>query len=206
VRGIRTRSTVLPSGGSRLQSSPGGRNRTKSPPTVFRNSKCWNSVGTFRGATPQDPGYVNLHFGLPDNQTQAGKRKYKGVPGWPYKDPSNFVTGLDWMLKNPGKFTDIWYCLSLQKDKGTNKRGNPKAVRLKANAIGLKAIWVDIDIKDDPKCYQTQDEALKAILEFQRANMLPEPSAIVFSGGEFMSTGSARRRYYRMSGISLLTA
>jgi len=150
----------------------------------------WNAISVFMAnvvpwpGSPTDPGYVNLHFGLPDDHSSVGtKKKYKGVPGWPYKDPSNFVTRLDRMLKNPGKFTDIWYCLSLQKDKGTNKRGDPKAIRLKANAIGLKAIWVDIDIKDDPKCYQTQAEALKAILDFQRANLLPEPSAIVFSGG-----------------------
>jgi P4 family phage/plasmid primase-like protien len=149
----------------------------------------WNAVSAFMAkvvpwpGTPQDPGWVNLHFGLPN--PMPGSKKYAGVPGWPFKDPEQFVSRVGWMVQSTkAKFTDIWYCMSLQKEAGKNKRGNPKAIRNKPNAVALKSVWVDIDIDaNDTKKYPTIEEGLKAILGFAQVNLLPAPSAIVYSGG-----------------------
>jgi hypothetical protein len=145
-----------------------------------------NAVSAFMAAAVpwpravEDPGWVNLHYSYPSREDPKVLEK-KG--GWPKKDITSFIGSVSYALRTPSRYKDIWYCTSLQSEAGTNTKGKPKAVRKKLNALGLKAIWIDIDVDDDPKHYHTIDEALRAVLEFQVKVELPQPSAVVFSGG-----------------------
>lgn len=131
-------------------------------------------------ASQHDAGWVNLHFSFPDQKDPKVLIK-KG--GWPMRSIEGFIQRVTFALTRATQFKDLWYCTSLQSEAGTNTKGKPKAVRKKANATGLKAIWADIDVSDDPHHYHTIEEALRAILEFQTKVGLPAPSAIVYSGG-----------------------
>jgi hypothetical protein len=57
----------------------------------------------------------------------------------------------------PPELTSLcWFCTSLQSTMKNNTRGKPKAVRLGANALKVKAIWADMDLgPNDPKKYPT---------------------------------------------------
>src|SRR5215831_6820429 len=78
---------------------------------------------------------------------------------------------------------DIYFCLSLQSATRTNKRGRVAAARSQKNALALKALWLDIDVKDPPRGYANLVEALDALRAFRDSVKLPPPSALVFSGG-----------------------
>lgn len=81
---------------------------------------------------------------------------------------------------------DIYVCLSGQKEanRKTSRRGHEyvEAVRSQANVVSLKALWLDIDVKDK-KGYPTQKEAVEALADFLKKTGLPKPSMIVTSGG-----------------------
>jgi predicted P-loop ATPase len=49
--------------------------------------------------------------------------------------------------------------------------------------ISLRAIWIDIDVKDDPQHYKNIEEAWAAATKFRGDNKLPQFSAAVKSGG-----------------------
>jgi len=80
-----------------------------------------------------------------------------------------------------------WYCTSQQSACGETKAGKPKAIRLHQNAKLLKAIWADIDVGNKPetplKNYETIEDAWAAFVAFRAEAGLPQPSAIVKSGG-----------------------
>ncbi len=141
----------------------------------------WQETKTFLSkivAWPgDDPGFVNLHYSMPNRD--GGKDI---VTGKPFTDIDQFVSFASWALRS-GHIREQWFCTSLQSTAGETLGGKPKAIRLHQNAKLLKAIWVDIDVKDDPKNYATIEEAWSAFSEFRRATDLPEPSAVVRSGG-----------------------
>lgn len=148
----------------------------------------WNAVSAFMAnvvawpASPQDAGHVNLHYSMTNPRPTPGKPLIKGM-GWPFKTVDELVGRASW-LNTTSNMKDAWFCTSLQEKAALNSKGKPKAVRLAANALAVKSIWVDIDVgPDDPKKYATVEEALAAILLFQKTVGLPPPSAIVFSGG-----------------------
>jgi hypothetical protein len=132
--------------------------------------------------SPEDPGYVNLHYSSVDRDNPNGPLR-KGS-GWPFRDLGSFVSRAVW-INTTAQFKDVWYCLSLQSQTRPNPWAptKPKAHRLAANALKVKSIWIDVDVGDDPKKYGTVEEALKAVLLFQKTAGLPTPSAIVYSGG-----------------------
>ncbi len=152
----------------------------------------WNAVSAFMAnvvawpGSSQDPGFCNLHYSMPSRTPTPERPLAKGM-GWPFKDVTKFVERAAWINTVPAKFKDVWFCTSLQSKAGTNTQGKPKAIRLAANAVNVKALWVDIDVGPaepgkKPK-YETIEIALRAILAFQVAVGLPAPSAIVYSGG-----------------------
>jgi len=57
-----------------------------------------------------------------------------------------------------------------------------KAVRNATNALLLKAIWLDVDVKSPPKGYASIKEAVQAIAKFIKAAGLPPASALICSG------------------------
>ena len=61
--------------------------------------------------------------------------------------------------------TDIWFCTSLPAKKSLKKNGKDRAERKSDDALKLKAIWIDCDVKaNDNKHYGTDKEALTALL------------------------------------------
>jgi hypothetical protein len=149
----------------------------------------WNAVSAFMAnvvpwpGTPQDPGYVNLHYSMPNPRPTPKKPLLKGM-GWPFRDLQKLIERAGRINTNPTKFKDVWFCTSTQSQAGKNKRGNPKAIRLAQNALFQKSIWIDIDVDpDDPKKYATKEKALGEVLKFAKTVGLPTPSSIVFSGG-----------------------
>src|SRR5216683_201035 len=99
---------------------------------------------------------------------------------------NSFMDSVQWRLTHPESTASMWFCLSLQKHthEVLNKHGKVKAQRNVKDAVGLKSIWIDIDIKpNNPKCYPDINTALLAFEAFRVRNGLPDPSAIVRSGG-----------------------
>jgi hypothetical protein len=125
-----------------------------------------------------EPGFINLHWLIP----APGDPNALIWIGKPTRTVEEFLSLLKWVLSRPTT-RDVYFCLSLQSQTGKNSRGNLKAVRNKENALLLKAIWLDIDVKSPPKGYATLEEALNALMEFVNVFGLPPPSALVGSGG-----------------------
>jgi hypothetical protein len=149
----------------------------------------WNAISAFMGAVvawpgPSDPGYINLQYSYKDKTTPDGKRagKYPVSPGKPFTELDKLLSHAGWI--NTIDFNkDVWFCTSRQARQGLTRNGKPKAIRSARDALFQKSIWIDIDVgPDDPKKYATVEEALAAILLFQKTVKLPPPSAIVFSG------------------------
>ena len=150
----------------------------------------WNAVSAFMGAvvpwpaSPQDDGWVNLHWSFPDKTSTAVPKTNVLRGGKPYKAIADFIKDLAWRLQRPEGFKDMFFCTSMQRDHKTSPNGTRRAAKSGAAALALKSIWVDIDVKaGDPRHYHTEAEALKAILLFAKTVGLPDPSAIVRSGG-----------------------
>lgn len=147
----------------------------------------WNAVQTLMAAvvpwpaSPNDDGWVNIHWAFTDKDGTRTPPK----AGRAFKDISDFMGFVAWALPRPERVKDMYFCTSLQKDtKGLNKQGKPKAAKSGAAALALRSIWIDLDVKEnDPKCYGSEAEALKAVFKFAMKVGLPQPSAIVRSGG-----------------------
>lgn len=130
-----------------------------------------------------EPGYVNLQHSYVDRKTPDGKKngKWPVAAGKPFRDVADLVQRAAWM-NTTTQFKDQWFCLSLQSQvkPDPHNAGKLKAVRASANALKLKALWIDIDVK--PNQYATLADALKALFEFIAKVGLPPPSALVSSG------------------------
>lgn len=152
---------------------------TSHTPTV---TEFMSAVAAWPG--PNEPGYVNLHYSLV-NPKGANLPLLKGL-GWPFRKVNDFVQRAAW-INTTSNFKDVWFCTSLQSQMKQNSKGKPKAVRFAANAIGVKSIWIDVDVGPSepgkkPK-YPDIPAALKAVVTFVKSVGLPQPSAIVYSGG-----------------------
>jgi len=151
----------------------------------------WNASQAFMAhvvpwpTSPQDVGYVNLHFSSVDRKDAT--KLYKGG-GWPFRSVEQFITRAKWVTTTT-QFKDVWFCTSLQRLTKPNTRNpaKPHAHRLAANAVSLKAIWIDLDVnrpgETNPKKYASLEEALKTIFQFRSRVGLPAFSALVSSGG-----------------------
>jgi hypothetical protein len=135
-------------------------------------------------AWPQDeePGYINCHWTSPNhsNPAQTGRNFYWS--GKPFRTLDQFLNTAAWALNKPN-IKDIYYCLSTQKATGLTKGGRVRPERKHDNALWLKALWLDIDIKDPPKGYASIDKALAALQAFIAHCGLPPATALVASGG-----------------------
>src|SRR5258708_16406955 len=97
--------------------------------------------------------------------------------GTPCKDVDQFqqavFSAMQW--RNP---PDVYMCLSRQRDtKPPNKDGRIRAAKSQENALGLKCVWLDLDIKD--KSYKTPKEATAALRDFLTSYMPPQPPPLV---------------------------
>lgn len=130
---------------------------------------------------PSGPGWVNAHyrFTAPD-----GKPRWYGEP---FKEPADFIHRAQMLAMDPRK-CDIYYCTTVQReaeDRLAKKTGRvfKVAKRDASNATLVKAIWLDVDVKDPPKGYSTLKEAKKAVFNFCDQAGIPLPTAFVHSGG-----------------------
>jgi hypothetical protein len=105
------------------------------------------------------PGYINLHY--PSNNP-----KLKSMPGKPFTNVNDFMNYVDFAVRT---FDAVYFCLSTQSQTQTYKNGKLGAVRRTENAIALKSIWLDVDVKNDPKNYKSLSEALNALTKFTQA-------------------------------------
>lgn len=125
------------------------------------------------------PGYINLHYTFWNGGEPPIKAPWAGVPT---RTVEEFMKALK-RVREQKSTRDIYLCLSLQSQTRLNKRGRVVAARSTLNALALKAIWLDIDVKEPPKGYATIDDATNALNDFCKAMDLPPPNALVFSGG-----------------------
>lgn len=123
------------------------------------------------------PGYVNLHYTMA--REDGGKPFWSGLPT---RTVDALISRAGWAVRQPF-IRDIYFCTSLQSDMRTDKKGKARPLRLQKNALGMKAIFLDIDVKDPPKGYTDLSEALHAIGKFCTAAKIPPPTALVGSGG-----------------------
>jgi hypothetical protein len=124
------------------------------------------------------PGYVNLHWLMPD-QNDPAKSFWVGKPT---KTVEEFAKLADW-AGTRSNIRDIYYCTSLQAKTKQNNHGKTVAYRRQEEALAMKAIWLDVDVKEPPKGYATLEEAMEAIHSFIKVTGLPPASALVGSGG-----------------------
>ena len=124
------------------------------------------------------PGVINLHWTFP---------KFKGMGGRPFRLISNFMNMAQWGASKPTVMKDIYFCLSQQSKTKPPKdpAGNERAMRHADDALALRAIWFDIDVKPDKpeKAYVSKKEVLSALNKFCADANVPPPTAGVFSGG-----------------------
>jgi hypothetical protein len=115
--------------------------------------------------------------GRPDAD-QAFRRAVKSV--------DQAVKTVEWALTLRDT-CDVYVCLSSQRvaQEATTKKGHTyfKPVRSQANAVALKSLYLDIDIKPSGNGYANMDEAVAALGDFLGAANLPKASCIVKSGG-----------------------
>ena len=128
---------------------------------------------------PKDgqPGYCNLHWRTPSKR-DIQKMIWRGKPT---RTVDEFLSQMRWASKVTTA-TDIYMCMSRQRRCEPDNYGKQKAVRTQADALALKAIWLDVDIKDPPNGYAALEEAINAITAFVKAAGLPSPSAQIGSG------------------------
>jgi hypothetical protein len=107
-------------------------------------------------------GYVTIHWRRP-----GGK--------WPGRSCRTLEDALAVVseITDSAADTDIFFCLSSQSD-NTGKRS-------RINALGVSALWMDIDIK--PDTYADIADAIADLLHFCRLVEIPEPSIIISTGG-----------------------
>jgi hypothetical protein len=148
----------------------GVNDRAKKEADFLRRVLPWPKTG--------EPGFINLHWLIP---APSDPNKLIWI-GKPTRTIEEFLSLLEWVLSRPTT-KDVYFCLSRQAQAKKSNRGNLAAMRHQKDALALKAIWLDIDVKPPPKGYTTLEEALDALATFVKAAGLPPPSALVGSGG-----------------------
>ncbi len=124
---------------------------------------------------PWGHGLVSLHWKVKDRP---------GMPGWPFSAPEDLLAKSLYCISRPALYGDLYFCLASQVKTAEKKRSDQvMAWRDGANVHSFKAIWLDVDGYKSEKGYGSLQEALKAIMVFVSAAMLPPPTALVCSGG-----------------------
>jgi hypothetical protein len=106
--------------------------------------------------------------------------------GKPFTDLRDVLSFVESAKNQPADTKDLYFCLSLQAENGPTRNGKPTALRRAANAVALKAIWLDIDCnKEPPKGYRCKKDGIQALKKFCETTRTPYPTAIIDSGNGF---------------------
>jgi hypothetical protein len=131
--------------------------------------------------------YQNLHWFHAEAKPNG---KYP-MCGTAAGDLTGFLDALEYRATKAKNTRDIYFCLSSQRvaieKVGANGRPYFVAKREAANAVELKALWLDLDIgkkdeKGNPIGYQTTKEAAAGLTSLLKLTGLPKPTATVRSG------------------------
>ena len=138
---------------------------------------------------PQDEksAFANIHWTFVPQDLEPGRK-----PPWTGRAVRNSMDAakaVAWAMKLPDT-RDFYVCLSMQSvaQEVTSQKGFKyhRPVRLAENAVALKALWLDLDVKGaDLNSYTTPKEAVTALGNFIKASGMPKPSMVVSSGGGF---------------------
>jgi hypothetical protein len=94
------------------------------------------------------------------------------------------LAGIPGILKWNQTVGDLFVCLSSQREAQMRQAANgwefAVADRKQVNAVHLKSVWLDVDVKD--KGYATTADAIRALGTFYTVAGLPAPTVIVGSG------------------------
>jgi hypothetical protein len=127
-------------------------------------------------------GYCNVHWTFKSNNS----KKQRLWAGRPFQTKEKLFSFIDWLTDLKDEH-DIYFCTSAQKE-CLIENGKQKAVRSGPNALAMKAIWLDLDVKTPGVAktkpeYETIESALAALAAFVKSSGLPAPSALAGSGG-----------------------
>lgn len=143
-------------------------------------------------AWPQDgdtPAYVNVHNTFaPTDMSKLKVVKGKTLYPWggrACRSVDEAINYIKWQYDGSGR--DIYFCTSTQsmaqRKDGKGGRVYYNAMRSQEQAVKLKAIFIDIDLKDGDHGYSTMQELTAALGAFLKATGLPRPTMMVMSGG-----------------------
>lgn len=127
------------------------------------------------------PAWINIHwtFKKPDmDRAMWGGKAVKSV--------NEAVRAIEYALTQPATH-DIYVCMSSQRE--ANEKVSATGfkyytpIRNQANAVALKSLFLDIDVKGGEHGYTDLIEAAVALEGFLAQTGLPKPSAMVASGG-----------------------
>jgi len=121
-----------------------------------------------------EPGHIGLWT---QGKLQDGKPYWSGQPCRTVEQLEEAVRiALNWPHA-----PDIYMCMSRQSVTFVNKKGKLRARKSQEAALALKSIFLDLDVKEN--AYPDLRTALRAVLTFCKDVELPEPTALVASGG-----------------------
>lgn len=122
--------------------------------------------------------YLELLAPIYENSYITIHRLRNGLPGNAHKTIDSALKDLSyWVQRN----VDTYMCLSATEKCIPVDVGLPKAIRKGNNVVGTKALWIDMDVKEDGGYFSTA-ELRKALGQF--INVFLNPTFIVKSGGK----------------------
>lgn len=124
--------------------------------------------------------YVNIHWTVPRPANKPGR---PFVNGQPCRTLDEACAAVQYIQTKARNAQDIYVCLSTQAEadhKTVNGRTFTVAARSQRAAVKLKALFIDIDVKE--KGYATQAAAFAALKDFLAHTGLPAPTVVVQSG------------------------
>ena len=132
---------------------------------------------------PQDgdaPFYVNVHW-----TAKAPDRDKPFWSGRATRSVQEATKTVEWALSLPD-VRDIYLCLSSQRltNEKISAKGKPYflPIRSQDNAVALKSLFLDIDVKGG-NGYPTSNDAAIALGQFLKDTGIPRPTMLVASGG-----------------------
>ena len=132
----------------------------------------------------EEPAFTNIHWTF--KKPEEDKTIWTGRA---CKSVKEAISAIDFALNKSKGTLDVYACLSTQKTatEKVSARGFKyfTPIRNQGNAVKLKCLFLDIDLKGGDHGYNSAPEAAGALGEFLKLTNMPKPTMIVASGGGF---------------------